>query len=199
MDAENFLKNEVQYKVRRNLIGTVSRAYADTLNLKTADSAFNSKKGEETLTLVRNLKVEEQIKSEIEKGFLPFLYKEKKNCADNCTHYEYETENAIITVSRVTKENEMPRKAKFRENLSFNNQICIFDDEDKISKKHILITHVCEDDQLKCLMLGIPSADGRTWECNFNLLKELQVITTNDEDLPDNTIKNRKGIKEGKV
>lgn len=199
MNAENFLKNEVPYKVRRNLEGTFSRAYADTRNLKLADSAFSSRKGEETLTFVRNLKVEEQIKTEIDKGFLPFSYTEKKNCADNCTHYEYETENAVITVSRVTKENEMPRKAKFRENLSFNNQISLFDDEDIKSKKHIIITHVSEEDQLKCLMIGIPSADGRTWECNFNLLKELQIITTNDEDLPDNTIKIRKSIREGKV
>jgi len=197
MNAENFLKSEIPYGIRQKLIGTFSRAYADTENLKLADTAFNSEKGNETLTYIRNLKVEEQIRSEIESNFLPFDYNECKNCAENCTHYEFETNNAIITVSRVTKENMMPRKAKYRENLSFNNQISFFDEEETNGKKHILLTHVCEDGKLKHLMLGIPSSDGRTWEYNLDLLKELTVIKTNDEELPDNTLKVRKSVKEG--
>lgn len=197
MNAEKFLKDEIPYNVRQKLIGTFSRAYADTENLKLSDPAFTSQKGDETLTYIRNLKVEEQIKNEIENRFLPFTYNECKNCAENCTHYEFETENAIITVSRVSKENMMPRKAKFRENLSFNNQISLFDTEKNPNKKHILLTHVCEDGKLQSLMLGIPSADGKTWECNLNLLKELSVIKNNDEELPDNTLKIRKSIKEG--
>lgn len=197
MEAEKFLKNEIPYNVRQKLIGTFSRAYADTENLKLSDSAFTSQKGDETLTYIRNLKVEEQIKNEIENRFLPFKYNECKNCAENCTHYEFQTENAIITVSRVSKENMMPRKAKFRENLSFNNQISLFDMEENPNKKHILLTHVCEDGKLQSLMLGIPSVDGKTWECNLNLLKELSVIKNNDEELPDNTLKIRKDIKEG--
>ena len=197
MNAEKFLKDEIPYNVRQKLIGTFSRAYADTENLKLSDPAFTSQKGDETLTYIRNLKVEEQIKNEIENKFLPFKYNECKNCAENCTHYEFETENAIITVSRVSKENMMPRKAKFRENLSFNNQISLFDTEKNPNKKHILLTHVCEDGKLQRLMLGIPSADGKTWEYNLNLLKELSVIKNNDEELPDNTLKIRKSIKEG--
>lgn len=197
MNAEKFLKDEIPYNVRQKLIGTFSRAYADTENLKLSDPAFTSQKGDETLTYIRNLKVEEQIKNEIENKFLPFKYNECKNCAENCTHYEFETENAIITVSRVSKENMMPRKAKFRENLSFNNQISLFDTEKNPNKKHILLTHVCEDGKLQSLMLGIPSADGKTWEYNLNLFKELSVIKNNDEELPDNTLKIRKSIKEG--
>lgn len=197
MEAETFLKNEIPYNVRQKLIGTFSRAYADTENLKLSDPAFTSQKGDETLTYIRNLKVEEQIKDEIENGFLPFKCNECKNCAENCTHYEFETENAIITVSRVSKENIMPRKARFRENLSFNNQISLFNMEENYNKKHILLTHVCEDGKLQSLMLGIPSADGKTWEYNLNLLKELSIIKNNDEELPDNTLKIRKGIKEG--
>lgn len=197
MNAEKFLKDEIPYNVRQKLIGTFSRAYADTENLKLSDPAFTSQKGDETLTYIRDLKVEEQIKNEIENKFLPFKYNECKNCAENCTHYEFETENAIITVSRVSKENMMPRKAKFRENLSFNNQISLFDTEKNPNKKHILLTHVCEDGKLQSLMLGIPSADGKTWEYNLNLLKELSVIKNNDEELPDNTLKIRKSIKEG--
>ena len=197
MNAEKFLKDEIPYNVRQKLIGTFSRAYADTENLKLSDPAFTSQKGDETLTYIRNLKVEEQIRNEIENRFLPFKYNECKNCAENCTHYEFETENAIITVSRVSKENMMPRKAKFRENLSFNNQISLFDTEKNPNKKHILLTHVCEDGKLQSLMLGIPSADGKTWEYNLNLLKELSVIKNNDEELPDNTLKIRKSIKEG--
>lgn len=197
MDAETFLKDEIPYNVRQKLIGTFSRAYADTENLKLSDPAFTSQKGDETLTYIRNLKVEEQIKNEIESGFLPFKYNECKNCAENCTHYEFETQNAIVTVSRVSKENMMPRKAKFRENLSFNNQISLFDTEENSNKKHILLTHVCEDGKLQSLMLGIPSTDGKTWECNLSLLKEVSVIKSSDEELPDNTLKIRKGIKEG--
>lgn len=197
MNAENFLKNEIPYGVRQKLIGTFSRAYADTENLKLSDSAFNSEKGNETLTYIRNLKVEEQIKNEVDNKFLPFTYNECKNCAENCTHYEFETNNAIITVSRVSKEDKMPRRAKFRENLSFNNQISLFDTEETYNKKHILLTHVCEDGKLQSLMLGIPSADGKTWEYNFNLLKELNIIKSNDEELPANTLKIRKEIKEG--
>lgn len=199
MNVEKFLKNEIPYGVRQKLIGTLSRAYADTENLKLSDSAFNSNKGNETLTYIRNLKVEEQIKNEIESYFLPFEYKECKNYAENCTHYEFETKNAIITVSRVQKENMMPRKAIFRENLSFNNQISLFDDEEEMtSKKHILLTHVCEDDKLKSLMLGIPSVDGKTWEYNLNLLKEFNVIENTEEELPATTLKIRKVVKEGK-
>ena len=114
MNAEKFLKDEIPYNVRQKLIGTFSRAYADTENLKLSDPAFTSQKGDETLTYIRNLKVEEQIKNEIENRFLPFTYNECKNCAENCTHYEFETENAIITFFRLSKENMMPRKAKFR-------------------------------------------------------------------------------------
>ncbi len=197
MNAEEFLKNEIPYGVRQKLIGTFSRAYADTENLKLSDSAFNSEKGNETLTYIRNLKVEEQIKNEVDNKFLPFTYNECKNCAENCTHYEFETNNAIITVSRVSKEDKMPRKAKFRENLSFNNQISLFDIEETYNKKHILLTHVCEDGKLQSLMLGIPSADGKTWEYNLNLLKELNIIKSNNEELPTNTLKIRKDIKEG--
>lgn len=69
MNAEKFLENEIPYGVRQKLIGTLSRAYADTENLKLSDSAFNSNKGNETLTYIRNLKVEEQIKNEIESYF----------------------------------------------------------------------------------------------------------------------------------
>ncbi len=197
MEAEKFLKKEIPYNIRQKLIGTFSRAYADTENLKLSDSAFTSQKGDETLTYIRNLKVEEQIKNEIESRFLPFKCNECKNCAENCTHYEFETRNAIITVSKVSKENMMPRKAKYRENLSFNNQISLFDMEESSNKKHILLTHVCEDGKLQSLMLGIPSADGKTWEYNLNLLKEMNVIKNNDEELPDNTLRIRKGIKEG--
>ena len=197
MEAEKFLKKEIPYNIRQKLIGTFSRAYADTENLKLSDSAFTSQKGDETLTYIRNLKVEEQIKNEIESRFLPFKCNECQNCAENCTHYEFETRNAIITVSKVSKENMMPRKAKYRENLSFNNQISLFDMEESSNKKHILLTHVCEDGKLQSLMLGIPSADGKTWEYNLNLLKEMNVIKNNDEELPDNTLRIRKGIKEG--
>lgn len=200
MTAEEFIKNEITYETRQKLIGTFSRAYADTSNLKISDLAFTSEKGKETLVLVRNLKVEEQIKAEIDNKFLPFKYKECKNYADNCTHYEFETENAIITVSRVKRENQMPRRAIYRENLSFNNQISWFEEEeDKKEKKHILLTHVCEDDKLKLLMLGIPSSDGKTWECNFDLLKELNVITNTEDELPAGTLKIRKNIKEGNI
>lgn len=199
MNAEKFLKNEIPYGVRQKLIGTLSRAYADTENLKLSDSAFNSNKGNETLTYIRNLKVEEQIKNEIENNFLPFEYKECKNYAENCTHYEFGTKNAIVTVSRVQKENMLPRKAIFRENLSFNNQISLFDDEEETtSKKHILLTHVCEDGKLKSLMLGIPSVDGKTWEYNLNLLKEFNVIENTEEELPATTLRIRKVVKEGK-
>ena len=193
MDAEKFLKEEIPYSIRQRLIGTISRAYADTENLKTMDASFTSKKGNETLTYIRNLKVEEKIKSEIENGFLPFSYNECKNCAENCTHYEFETNNSIITVSRVSKEGELPRKAKYRENLSFNNQISFFDLNVKVengsSKKHMLLTHVCKDDKLQSLILGIPSSDGKSWEYKLNLLKELNVILNNDEELPENILK----------
>lgn len=200
MTAEEFIKNEITYETRQKLIGTFSRAYADTSNLKISDLAFTSEKGKETLVLVRNLKVEEQIKAEIDNKFLPFKYKECKNYADNCTHYEFETENSIITVSRVKRENQMPRRAIYRENLSFNNQMSWFEEEEeKNEKKHILLTHVCEDDKLKSLMLGIPSSDGKTWECNFNLLKELNVMTNTEEELPAGTLKIRKNIKEGNI
>lgn len=66
------------------------------------------------------------------------------------------------------------------------------------SKKHILLTHVCEDDKLKSLMLGIPSVDGKTWEYNLNLLKEFNVIENTEEELPATTLKIRKVVKEGK-
>lgn len=197
MNAENFLKKEIPYNIRQRLIGTFHRAYADTENLKFSDSAFNSEKGEETLTIIRNLKVEEQIKSEIQNKFLPFEYNECKNCAENCTHYEFETDNAIITVSRVNKENMLPRKARFRENLSFNNQISLFEIEETPNKKHILLTHVCEDGMLQSLMLGIPSADGKTWEYNLNLLKELNIVENTNEELPEDTLKIRRNVKEG--
>ena len=74
MEAEKFLKKEIPYNIRQKLIGTFSRAYADTENLKLSDPAFTSQKGDETLTYIRNLKVEEQIKNEIENRFLPFTY-----------------------------------------------------------------------------------------------------------------------------
>ena len=41
MEAEKFLKNEIPYNIRQKLIGTFSRAYADTENLKISDVSDN--------------------------------------------------------------------------------------------------------------------------------------------------------------
>lgn len=196
MNAEKFLKSEIDYKVRQRIIGAVSRAYTDTEKLCLIDSSFECQKGQEALTIVRNLKVETQLRDEAKSGFLPFQCKEAKNCADNCTHHEFYTDNAVITVSRVKEENNLPRKAKYRENLSFNNQMSLFDmGEDSDGRKHILLTHMESGGKLKSLVLGIPSSDGKSWEYKINLLKEITIVENEEETLPNNTLKIRKDVK----
>lgn len=195
MNAETFLKNEIEYKTRQRLIGAFSRAYAGTENLKYMDSSFDCQKGKEALVAVRNLKVETQIRDEANGGFLPFECKEEKNCAENCTHYEFLTENAVITVSRVLEKYQLPRKAKYRENLSFNNQISLFEQNTTDEKKHILMTHTGKDGILESLVIGIPAADGKSWEYCMNLLEEPVIMQNTEEKLPENIYKVRENIK----
>lgn len=199
MNAEKFLKAEISYPTRQKLVSAVTRACNDTMKLKDIDQSFDCQKGEETLKIVRNLKIETQIRDESQKGLLPFEAIEKRNCANNCTHYEFNTNGAIITISAVDMIGGLPRKAKYRENLSLNNQISLFDFENDFEsdfedKKHILLTHYEENGILKGAFLGVPSADGKTWKYNLNLLEELKVIDDVEEKLPNNLLKIRKNI-----
>ena len=195
MIAENILKKEYNNATRRKLLSIMNLAYSNTERIQLSERGFYTERGKETLIYVRNLLVETQIKEAIDSHSLNMKYVECKNAADNCSHFEFETENTIMTVSRVNRKYALPRKAVYRENLSCNNgQISLFDEEENFKYKiHVLLTHVSNENNLSSIILGIPSANGKYWEASIDLLKELDIIVDNtNEEIPRNLYKTKK-------
>lgn len=193
--AEEVLHNELPLSVRSGFVPIVSRAYELTNQLIGQHDFLQWSVGYDIVPIIRRVIIEHQFKKMIDKGMLPLTYEIKSNRIDNCNHIEIRTlGNGILTISQVRHYKKLPRKAFFRENLSYNNlrfiQIPIFEDEQKIEEPkptvqehYILLTHGYSGDKPSFVFLGMPKPKANGWLTRINLLDEPAKIITPIEEI----------------
>lgn len=186
----NFLKDEFPIRERTQFVPAVRRAYSLIKEISQQNDFLNWKVGRDLLPYLRNAAVEFEFKRLIDKGALNYKYRISMNQRRNCNHLEIISPNCVLTISHVPRKIAVPRKALFRSNLSFINQMSIFsilglqDDDICEDKYYAIMTHGGSTRSLSVpefVNLGLPCTDVKEWAEILDLTSEPYVIEIPEE------------------
>lgn len=190
INGREFLEKEFPIKERSQLVPAVKRAYSLINELVQQNDFLNWKVGSDILPYLRNAAVEFEFKRLIDKKLLNLKYRIAMNTRRNCHHIEVITNQCIMTISQVPSKTSIPRKAIFRSNLSFSNQLSLlsipgFYPEKEEDKYYVILTHGCEDSQNsktpEFVTLGLPYPNVLRWAETIDLIAEPHIVDTAEE------------------
>jgi len=191
IDGVKFLKKEFPIKERAQFVPAVKRAYSLVNELAQQNDFLNWKVGRDVLPYLRNAAVEFEFKRLIDNGLLDLRYKVAMNRRRNCHHIEIITDKCIMTISQVQSKYSVPRKAEFRSNLSFSNQLSLFSITDFFpdsfyeDKYYAILTHGCGNNQNsrmpEFISLGLPCPDVKQWAEIIDLTAEPHAVDVPEE------------------
>jgi hypothetical protein len=196
IDGKKFLRSEYPTKTRNQFVPAIRRAYALVKEIQQQNDFLNWKVGFDFIPHLRNVAVEFEFKRLIDKGVLDLGYRIATNHSKNCHHIEIITDNCVMTVSHVQNKIAAPRKAIYRSNLSFNNQMSIFDllgfenDTYDIGKNYSILTHggLDANKMPKYINLGLPNSEIKQWFELIDLTIEPQVLVIPEEVITEDEI-----------
>lgn len=179
-DSTEFIKGEYPSTVRSQFVPMVSRAYSVVEQLMTDNEILNWSIGNNMRGYLINTAVEYEFKRMIESGRLPLSYRIGSNLRKNHQHIEVCSNHSILTISQMKNSNKPPRKAYFRANLGYSNQLMMqfLEDDIKVidSPLYIVLTHGSKHGNLEFVNLGMPQPHLNTWISCIELMQEPQLI-----------------------
>lgn len=191
IDGVKFLRKEFPTKDRAQFVPAVKRAYSLINELAQQNDFLNWKVGTDIFPYLRNAAVEFEFKRLIDNGLLDLRYRIAMNSRRNCHHIEIVADTCILTISQVQAKTSVPRKAIYRSNLSFSNQLTLFTTPDfspdnfNEDKYYAILTHGCRDTQNsrmpEFISLGLPYPDVKRWAQVIDLTAEPHAIDTPEE------------------
>lgn len=200
--AKELLITDFSNGEKRTIANSVTKGYSYAKNLFENNDIFSCPSSENILPHLINLGVEFEIFRNIKIGNLNFDYRFVYNSAKNHQHLEIKTGNSIATISQVNDRNELPRKAKFRNNHRLNNRLSLFDpkviklnnDNDQF---YSLITHGRNNFHPLFINLGVPSPY-KGWIFKENLFIYTSSENETEEESEELLVSFKEHIKEVK-
>lgn len=187
-DPKKLLESEYPIEIRKKIRPAVNHAYK-MVNILSEDEEWISWVGAKDLLVhLRIFAVQFKITELIDDGELPsrFHYKIARNVADNCSHVEIVSDRSVMTISHVSGEKQIPRRAEFRANKGISNQMVLDLGLEEFTRRttdrfYVLLTHGGSDNP-EFVNIGIPDAFVQTWVHRINLLKEPHLLPVTDSE-----------------
>lgn len=202
--AKNLIENDFPIEVRCKLAASIKQAYEYLEDLKNDLEILQIASSKNHFSRIRNLVVDLILKKDIDNGIISFDYEFMNNEANNHKHIEVKSDNFIMTVSQVNNKNQLPRDAKFRNNLGLCNQMQFnfnnrfLHDLSPVNTYYILLTHGSNSMDPEFINLGVPDVVNKKWIKRFDILDELyrsNIERKDNEDRKDQLVKLRSTIR----
>lgn len=201
--SENF-----PYEVRRFFVPAVHKGYRLFSALVETTSFLSGFVGKNIYPYLLNVAVEFAIEEAILINKLPIRVDRVINPKNGHRRLELVTPHAIMTISRVKKEKEVPRRAVFRTQRSMNNdQLTILDDFfgelNPEQPYYFILTHGVKESVSvgslpEFVCLGAPEVGVRKWIDQIPLHKEpYEIILPKEEHIEESLPKLKEEIKKG--
>ncbi|PYG90124.1 hypothetical protein LY28_00004 [Ruminiclostridium sufflavum DSM 19573] len=184
--GKELLEQDFPRKIRTEFVRTIKQSYKIVKVLEGDWDYLGSVLGKNIITSFSNVVVECEFMRKIDEGELPFTYKILSNKASTHFHTEFLSKNFIFTISQIDKNGKLPRKAEFRINNSFNNQLPLLVEKESFSEQYYaILTHGKYIKGLSFSNLGIPDEKNGRWldNCLMRLMSEPFVMTEPEADV----------------
>lgn len=193
-NEKDLIDGELPYKLRSDIVSSIFMGYELVIQLVKENMWLKSDYGKNTYGYLRNAAVSFCMDQKITAHSNLITSKPASNSRNNYNYIQLMTERSLINISQVQSPNSVPPYSDFRYENSFKNrQIELFINSSnsmEVDKKEIvethryymILTHGCDLSLPSFIRIGIPEVGATRWKYQYNLLRDPNVISRNDEE-----------------